>query len=289
MTSFAQLFKLLLDALVLLHQLLMHLLRSVLIREFLATGKRTVRTARELPRRHLTGEWSAELSRPKLAGSRLTLPCRELVISISQRDGDLLLLIVAQNRELDLRLRFHLVDVGNQFGRIVDLLTVHLDDDVPLPQTGSRRGPIGSNISDFGSSSRVILLGLSRRPFPAGRFACLSRFALPERYRASRLLQENTEPTMRTLSRHRDDFDGRLPAVAINHQRHGAPRLSTQIRFQVSCLLELTSVSGNHAIIGLESGLAGRAVGFDAITRTPCWPTAAAPNLAPMASSFAVC
>ena len=129
----AQLFKLLLDALVLLHQLLMHLLRSVLIREFLATGKRTVRTARELPRRHLTGEWSAELSRPKLAGSRLPLPFRELVVSISQRDGDLLLLLVAQNRELDLRLRFHFVDVGNQLGRVVDLLTVHLDDDVPLP------------------------------------------------------------------------------------------------------------------------------------------------------------
>jgi hypothetical protein len=136
----------------------MHLLGTILIAEFLAAGKVTIRTTGELPWRHLTGEWSAELSRPELARSRLSLAFGELVVSISQRDGDLLLLIVAQNRELDLRLRFHLVDVGNQFGRVVDLLTVRLNDDVPLPQTGSRGGPIGSKISDFGSSSRFILL-----------------------------------------------------------------------------------------------------------------------------------
>jgi len=68
---------------------------------------------------------------------------------------------------------------------------------------------------------------------------------------------------MRTLSRHRYDFDSRLPAVAINNQRHGAPCLSAQIRFQVSCLFELPSINGNDAIVGLESGLAGRAIGYD--------------------------
>ena len=76
-------------------------------------------------------------------------------------------------------------------------------------------------------------------------------------------MQENAEPTMGTLSRHRNDFDGRLSAVAINHQRHGTSRLSTQIRFQMPSLFELATVSGNDAVIGLESGLAGRAIGFD--------------------------
>jgi hypothetical protein len=113
-----------------------------------------------LPWRHLTGEWSAELSRPELARSRLSLAFGELVVSISQRDGDLLLLIVAQNRELDLRLRFHLVDVGNQLGRIVNLFAVGLQNDVARPQSSTGRRSFGSYFSHLGSFARLVVLGI---------------------------------------------------------------------------------------------------------------------------------
>ena len=120
---FTQLFQLLLDPLVLIHELLdvAHLRAS------------SEASARELTRWELAGERSIHLTRSELSLARLTGPFGKLLIAITQRHRDFLFLIVAHHGELDLSLWLHLMDVRDQLGRVVDLLSIDLDNDVAGP------------------------------------------------------------------------------------------------------------------------------------------------------------
>jgi hypothetical protein len=71
------------------------------------------------------------------------------------------------------------------------------------------------------------------------------------------------------FSRLGHDFNRRLSAIALDHQRHRSADLGAQIRLKMACLAERTAIRRDHVIVGLQSGLCGGGIRIHALHVEP--------------------
>ena len=183
------------------------------------------------------------------------------------------------------------MNVGNQFGRIVDFFAVHLRDDVAALQSGAGGWTFRSHVGNFRTLAGLSILCIVRRVLSIRVWLRLC-LALPLRSVlplwnvwialtvlisairgvvgvGSYFLEKNAQPSVVAFRRLRHEFKRRLSAIALDNQRHRPADLGTQIRLKVACLAERTAIRRDHVIVGLQSGLCGGGIRIHALHVEP--------------------